>query len=144
MSDISVVKSSQLVPATQTVLEAAKLITNGELSTMEELAEKLELDPVSVTKLVNDPDFIRLTKTMSMSKSFLSYHAIGLNKLLQLIEQSDDPKTFLSSIQLLAKMLKEISPDNPSVNVNINLEQLISQSDNLIRKSNYIDAEEIR
>lgn len=122
---------------------AAEKVSKGEITDLESLSKELNIDLVDASKIAMSPEFIRIVKATSMSKSFMSYHSVGVRRLLDLLD-NEDPKIFLSAIQLLAKILKEVDT-SPSLQLNVNLESLVKRSNKLYEQTvpnNFIEADE--
>lgn len=119
---------------------AVKLVESGTCSTPEELAKELNLGVEEINKIIGNPEFLKLVANVSKTKLFMKFYGIGLNRLFLLIENEENPKHFLAAFSLAGKLIEQIK-DGSSVNVNVNLESLVKQTDTLYSNRSFIDAD---
>jgi hypothetical protein len=105
--------------------EVIQLVAEGHVSTVEELATALSLPLEGAISLLDDPVIVQAIAQYGRTKSNLFFHTKGVNRLEQ-IAQSEDDKSALSAIKLIAQISNNLKAGSGTdVNVNISLESLV-------------------
>lgn len=111
-------------------LEIVSRISNGEITTADDIVRDYNVTYELAIAFLSDNNTIALIQNYTKAKTNLLFHTKGINKLTELLD-SEDNKEVLSSLKLLGQLSNNLKSNGADVNVNINLESLIGNSNNL-------------
>ena len=118
-------------------------ISQGLLSTPDDVASELSIPLTSAIELLNDPRMIKAIQNYGQVKSNLFFNTKGLQKLTDLAEGEDD-KLALSAIQILAKVSNNLKPEGIEVNLNLSLETLVkNREEKTVNRNPVIDLDNL-
>jgi hypothetical protein len=110
-------------------LEVIKAIASGTVSTVEEIADMFSLPITAAISLMDDPSIVNAIQQYTRVRSNLLFHAKGMSKLEEIVESEDD-KTALAGLKLLAQLSNNLKPDKGvDVNINLSLESLVKETE---------------
>jgi ABC-type amino acid transport substrate-binding protein len=113
-------------------------IASQQVSTSEDIVAMFGGNIQQATKLLLSKEVRALVIERSNANLFIAQHTKALPKLIKLLD-SENEKIQLSAITTLAKLNGDL--DSPTVNVNLNLENLLSQTEKEIKDSPTVEIE---
>lgn len=111
-------------------IEIVSRISQGEITTADDIVKDYNVSYDLAIAFLNDNQTIQLLQGFTKANTNLLFHTKGVKLLTELLE-SEDEKTQLSALKVLGSISNNLKSNGADVNVNINLESLIGNSNNL-------------
>lgn len=105
-------------------VEIASALSDNQVSTANEIADKFGLDVLDAIGLLNSDDFLETVTLFTNAKLTLLWHGEAINKLRDIIRTGND-KDKISAINTLGKIKGALKN---GVEVNLNLEKLLDEA----------------
>ena len=123
-------KEENTTLSTTSQLEMIEQIAKGNITSVEELASHFSLPITTAISIMSDPRTINAVQKITQAKTNLFFHTKGVNRLIEMVEDTDDDKLSLSALKLIAQISNNLKQSSSDVNVNINLESLLHEDEN--------------
>ena len=133
-------KQEQLIANEQLKSAVVKSIALGECSVPEDLVREFGLTYEQSISLLSDPNFLSTLSMYTKARLSLSFHSLAVGKLQEII-QDDDPKIAIQAIKLSAQLTNNLKGNNTDVNINLNLENLVKETEKNITP--FVDIEKV-
>ena len=139
MSNLNLVKQNkEILESKQLELEIVKSISLGECTIPEDIVTKFNIPYEQVITLFSNPNFTNLIANYTKAKLSMNFHTKAVPRLMNIVD-SEDNKESITAIKLLAQLTQNLKGvQSTDVNINLNLESLVKESEKSI---NFINVE---
>lgn len=103
-------------------------ISQGICTIPEDLVNLFNITYEQSITLLNDPTFLTLIANTTKAKLNLNFHTKSIPKLLDIVD-SDDNKEAMQAIKLIAQLSNNLKSVGTDVNINLNLEHFVKESE---------------
>lgn len=108
--------------------EMAISISQGLCTIPEDLVNLFNISYEQAITLLNDPGFLTLIANTTKAKLNLNFHTKSIPKLLDIVDSGDN-KEAMQAIKLVAQLSNNLKSVGTDVNINLNLENLVRESE---------------
>lgn len=105
-------------------IEIASAVSDNEVSTANDIADRFGLDVMDAIRLLSSDDFLETVTLFTNAKLTLLWHGEAINKLRDIIRTGDN-KEKISAINTLGKIKGALKS---GVELNLNLERLLDEA----------------
>lgn len=103
-------------------------IASGKCTVPEDLVNLFNITYEQSIELLNDPHFLALIGKHTKAKLNLSFHTVAIPKLDEIVRKGDY-KEAMQAIKLEAQLTNNLKNVGTDVNINLNLESLVKESE---------------
>jgi hypothetical protein len=108
--------------------EMATSISQGLCTIPEDLVNLFNISYEQAITLLNDPGFLTLIANTTKAKLNLNFHTKAIPSLLTIVDTGDN-KEKMQAIKLVAQLSNNLKSVGTDVNINLNLENLVRESE---------------
>src|SRR4030095_13903 len=108
--------------------EMATSISQGLCTIPEDLVNLFNISYEQAITLLDDPGFLTLVANTTKAKLNLNFHTKSIPRLLDIVESGDN-KESMQAIKLVSQLTNNIKSLGTDVNINLNLESLVKESE---------------
>lgn len=105
-------------------IEIASAVSDNEVSTANDIADRFGLDVMDAIRLLSSDDFLETVTLFTNAKLTLLWHGEAINRLRDIIRTGDN-KERISAINTLGKIKGALKS---GVELNVNLERLLDEA----------------
>jgi|SRR5215475_4401552 len=122
--------------------QMVEAIALGKATIPEDLVNLFNITYEQSILLLNDPTFLSLIGNYTKAKLNLNFHTKSIPKLLDIVDNGDN-KESMQAIKLVAQLSNNLKNTGTDVNINLNLESLVKESEKNINTLNISDYQKV-
>jgi hypothetical protein len=120
------------------MLSTAARSEDGVFSTgLVEAADRMGLELAELVCLLNDPDFLKLTRSITKARANMVMNSIAIEQLTRIVRDGDE-KEVLGAIKILGAWTGDMRAQH-SIDINLNFNDLYNQMDERRKSGEVID-----